>query len=136
MAIHLKDNSSTILAKIEKCKNATLKAIGIQGQAYATLLCTVDTGRLRNSITWVTSEGQGAANTQPAAKSGGTAKPSDYAPNGAANPDTVHIGTNVEYASYIEEGTRNQTAQPFLRPAISDHIDDWYKIAQMEFSKL
>jgi len=29
----------------------------------------------------------------------------------------VKVGTNVEYAPFVEFGTENQPAQPFLRPA-------------------
>lgn len=51
--------------------------------------CPVDTGRLRQSI--------------------GVQQ---------VNPDHYRVGTNVEYAPYVEFGTRHQAAQPFLRPAL------------------
>lgn len=35
------------------------------------------------------------------------------------NEDHVaHVGTNVEYAPYVEYGTRRMGAQPYLRPAM------------------
>lgn len=33
--------------------------------------------------------------------------------------DTVIVGTNTEYAPYVELGTRYQNPQPHLRPAVS-----------------
>lgn len=37
---------------------------------------------------------------------------------------TAIIGTNVEYAPHIEYGTKYQRAQPFLRPAYDENIDE------------
>lgn len=40
------------------------------------------------------------------------------------NPRTAIIGTNVEYAPYVEFGTQKpkRQAQPFLFPALADNI--------------
>lgn len=57
-------------------------------EAEAKKLCPVDTGRLRASIA-----------TQ------------------RLGPATYGVGTGVEYAPYVEFGTRKMSAQPFLRPA-------------------
>jgi HK97 gp10 family phage protein len=60
----------------------------------ATRLCPVDTGRLRASITWmVTKDAMGLV---------------------------AIIGTNVEYAIFVEFGTIYMEAQPFLRPALRE----------------
>lgn len=54
--------------------------------------CPVDTGRLRSSINWrLASDSRGLL---------------------------AIVGTNVEYAPFIEFGTRRMGAQPFLRPAL------------------
>lgn len=54
--------------------------------------CPVDTGRLRSSITHeVDRDSEGLVGT---------------------------VGTNVEYAPYVEFGTSHNQAQPFLRPAL------------------
>lgn len=54
--------------------------------------CPVDTGRLRSSITHeVGRDGEGLVGT---------------------------VGSNVEYAPYVEFGTSHNQAQPFLRPAL------------------
>jgi HK97 gp10 family phage protein len=55
-------------------------------------LCPVDTGRLRSSISWaVQIGGEGIVG---------------------------RVGTDVEYAPYVEFGTSRMRAQPYLRPAI------------------
>ena len=35
---------------------------------------------------------------------------------------SAYVGTNVEYAPYVEFGTRRQKAQPYLRLALSSSI--------------
>jgi len=56
----------------------------------------VDTGRLRNSMSYATSE----------------------------DNKTVYVGTNVEYAPYVEEGARGRTGAHMLRNAVMDVRDD------------
>jgi HK97 gp10 family phage protein len=66
----------------------------IQVERAAKRYCPVDTGRLRSSITHeISTDAKGLLAT---------------------------IGTNVEYAPYVELGTRHMRAQPFLRPAITE----------------
>ena len=36
----------------------------------------------------------------------------------------VNVGSNCEYASYVHDGTRYQSAQPFLEEATNANIDD------------
>jgi HK97 gp10 family phage protein len=33
-----------------------------------------------------------------------------------------------EYASFVEEGTSRQRAQPYLRPAMEKHVDDFIRL--------
>ena len=69
-----------------------LERRALQVERAAIRGCPVDTGRLRSSITHeIGQDGQGLLAT---------------------------IGTNVEYAPYVELGTRNMVAQPFLLPAL------------------
>lgn len=107
-----------------------LEALGLEAQGNAideiTSMKAVDTGRLRNSITWVTAGGQGEVNTQP----GESAKSEDYKPNGTPDNDKVYIGTNVEYGPYIELGTYKMAARPFLKNAIMNHQEKYKQIVK------
>lgn len=61
--------------------------------------CPVDTGRLRASLTTdVEREGE--------------------------TTFVLKVGTNVEYASFVENGTSRMAAQPFLRPAVDAKAKD------------
>lgn len=49
--------------------------------------------------------------------------------SGEPQGDTAYIGTNVEYAAYVELGTYKMAAQPYLRPGVTDHMDEYRQIA-------
>ena len=87
------DNTGQVVDGIDSAIGAALEEIGLLAENYAAKKCPVDTGNLRGSITYEVDTGDNA----------------------------VYIGTNVEYAPYVELGTSCQKAQPFLRPAASEH---------------
>ena len=66
-----------------------LMKIALRVERKAKQLCPVDTGRLRASLhTW------------------------------RINLLTAAVGTDVEYASFVEYGTKKMAPQPYLRPAL------------------
>lgn len=69
------DNTGQIKGLLEQAVERALEAVGLMGETYVKALCPTDTSRLKNSIEHIT------------------------------KGDTVYIGTNVEYAPYIEYGT-------------------------------
>lgn len=77
MKITLDDHSDEVLEELESACQRALEKCGLVGEGYAKKLCPVDTGNLRNSITHTVSDGEKAA----------------------------YIGTNSEYAVYVECGT-------------------------------
>ena len=58
-------------------------------------LYSVDTGRLRKSISY------------------------------AVDGEAAYIGTNVEYAPYLELGTKKITAHHYLKRAATEHKDEY-----------
>lgn len=87
----------------ENMNNAILMAleeIGLLCEGYAKKLCPVDTGRLRNSITHAISN----------------------------NESAVYVGSNTSYAAYVELGSARQKAQPYLRPAATEHKSQYERI--------
>jgi hypothetical protein len=121
----LKDNTKIFLDALDDKVDVILEAIGIQAENYAKLMCPVDTGRLRNSITHTVSGNKGF--TYDYKDNEGNS----YSYNvGSArdNEKTAYIGTSVEYARAVEMGI-GQRPQPYLRPAITQHNDEYKKIA-------
>lgn len=93
------DRTDEAVSLMKEAVARGLEAVGLQAEGYAKMLCPVDTGRLRNSITH-TSDGESA-----------------------------YIGTNVEYAAYVEMGTsKHPEPQPFLEPAATQHSDEYKAI--------
>lgn len=82
-----------------------LTAAGEIVTSKAKLLTPVDTGRLRNSITYEVDKEE---------------------------KETI-IGSPVEYAPDVELGTSKQRAQPFLEPALFDSAQQINEIAKREF---
>lgn len=100
VGVETNDRSQEVREEMNRAIAKALEEVGITAEAYAKLLCPVDTGRLRNSISHAVDE----------------------------NTKTVYIGTNVEYAPYVEKGTSKTKAQPFLEPAITNHVDEYKTI--------
>lgn len=96
------DNTGRVVDGIGSAVGAALEEIGLLAENYAARKCPVDTGNLRGSITH-------------AVDAGG---------------DAVYIGTNVGYAPYVELGTSRQEAQPFLRPAASEHGAQYRRVLE------
>lgn len=105
-SVKIVDNSRMVLQAMKSPIGNALEKIGLTAERYAKESAPVDTGRLRNSITHEVDE------------------------------KDVYIGTNVEYAPHVEFGTVKQKAQPFLRPAATDHSETYKQIILDEFAKI
>lgn len=100
MNIVVTDNSDEVLAALEANAEAALTAAGMFLEDEAKLELEsdprrVDTGNLRNSIS-------NAVDT---------------------SDKSVAVGSNVEYAIYVHEGTRRMAANRFLRNAFQNNAD-------------
>jgi len=137
LSVEFTDNSAQFLRELEQTVPKILETIGLKAEGYAKKLCPVGTeestgvkgyrgGTLRNSITHRVTRG-----------------------------DTLEVGSNVEYAPYVELGTGPHFVpppewerfeaekgkgvgkayvkpRPFIRPAIEDHRDEYQRIAERE----
>jgi HK97 gp10 family phage protein len=90
--------------------------IGLIVEGQAKLLSPKDTGRLAASIT-VQGRREGTQ-VEAASKYGLGTEESITAIKRPSSGSEVLVGTNVEYAPYMEFGTIFTNAQPFLRPAL------------------
>lgn len=107
MSYSYKDNTDEVLKGLSDAVERALTRIGLAAEGYAKKKCPVDTGNLRNSITHEVVQ-------------------SDKA---------VYIGTNVEYAAYVELGTTRTKAKPFFRPAVTEHSAVYKRIMEEEMGK-
>lgn len=143
--VRMEDNSHKVLSELDQAVMRALFRIGLQAEGYAKLELSkpkphadgssrpnVDTGLLRNSVTFATS-GNGA-NTQSYRSDDGS-KSGAYSGVMPDGEKAVYIGTNVEYGIFVEMGTRNMRAYPFLRPAAMEHKDVYQRIFEDEMGK-
>lgn len=128
MTIEITDNSGLAKEEMQAAVLRALEKCGLVAEGYAKLLCPVDTGNLRNSIMH-------------------QVQPSEL---------TCYIGSNSSYAAYVELGTgkyypggrptpwvyrdaqgryhltHGQRAQPYLKPAVADHAQQYKGIIENE----
>lgn len=104
MKIEITDNSQLVKDEMQWAALRALEICGLTAEGYAKPLCPVVTGNLRNSITHLVQAEELAA----------------------------YIGSNVEYAGYVELGTIKRKAKPYLKPSVADHTDKYRKIIEVE----
>lgn len=116
MAIDVKitDNSDKFLDALPEQIEQALIAIGLAAETNAKKKVTevvyntppspnyARTGRLRNSITHAVEAGE----------------------------QSVYIGSNVEYAAFVELGTSRMKARPYLKPAATEHTAEYKALAE------
>lgn len=102
--IDLEDNSPQFLSNFNSKKKLILQAIGLKAVSIWEQIITakgvVDTGRFRNSA------------------------------NYALFQNHVEIGSNVKYASYLENGTSRMRARPTLKPTVIDNKGIYENLAK------
>lgn len=108
--VTLTSNKDEILEALGEQLGQAMIAIGMTAESNAKQEITkavydtpesksgyIRTGRLRNSIAY------GVDTSEPA----------------------VYIGSNVEYAPYVELGTSKMRARPFLKPAVENYAGEY-----------
>lgn len=142
--VRIEDHSNEYMNDVEKALEKALTAVGIhlEGEAKEELENSprrIDTGLLRNSITWAL-DGEAPAvssysGDSPSKYTGKPAESGSYsgtAPKESGKNRSVTIGTNVEYALYVHEGTVNMSPNRFLKNAVErnkDQITEYIKNA-------
>lgn len=115
------DNTDAILKATDEAIYNALEIIGNKAADYAAALAPVATGNLKNSMTSEVNQSEKA----------------------------VYVGTAVEYAPFVEFGHHQEVGryvsaigarlvreyvpgQPFLKPAIENHLDEYKHILETE----
>lgn len=100
ISVKVEDHSEEIKEAMRQAKKRTLEAIGLAAEGYAKEKAPKDTGRLQNSISH------------------------------SVRGYSVYIGTNVEYAPYVEMGTVKMDPRPYIKPAIIEHVHEYEELTE------
>lgn len=120
------NNSKEVLTEFQRKIILALNAVGMLAEGYAKKDCPVDTGRLRNSITYATATTRSSGNDS----AGAQATAEDMKTLRTPEENAVYIGTNVVYAAKQEYGDsfKHTTGRAhFLRDAATTHGEEYKK---------
>lgn len=100
MPVTVKDHSKESMEAIGQVLGEAMEEIGERAEGYAKQIVPVDTGALRDSI------------------------------GHEATDDSVTIYADRPYATFVCLGTSKQRSQPYLRPAVINHTDEYMEIVK------
>ena len=124
ITITVTSHRGAVTSEVEAAIKRALEICGGKAETYAKQLCPVDTGNLRNSIT-----------------------------HKQEGDDTELIGTNVEYAPYVEFGHHQEAGRyvaaigkrlvrdyvpgkPYLTPSLENHVSEYKQVFENELKKI
>ena len=144
--IEVTSHAAQVKRATEKAMKKAAEMIGGTLAGHAIEYCPVDTGLLRNSITYAIGGEAPKLTTYKSNdrdKNNKTIEVREGTYSGTAPQDdngtvTVYVGTNVQYAPYQELGAPNINlpARPYLRPAFENHRDEIEQIIDKTLGKL
>lgn len=142
--IRVENNSQLVLEDLGKATERALYAIGVKAVAGSVDAITgkysikpaVKTGRLRASISFITPAGDMTVapdgEEQFENKEVENSEPDDKL-TGTAEKNSVVVGSNVEYAKPVHNGTSRMEGRPFLREGIDRTKADMKRQAEKIF---
>ena len=150
-SVEFKSHKKEYEEALEEIAEKVLTMWGMEAETAAKYKAPVDTGLLRNSITWAVAgespktsryQSNGRHAETEATKRAGTAGKKispiitgQYSGKAKEDPNGkrhVYIGTNVEYAIAQENGDFYDGPHAFLRPAIDENRDHFRQILEEE----
>ena len=121
------NNIDKALAEKDVAISRALEIIGGKAQRYVSDLTPQKTGRLRGSMTYKTAKG-GSSPAPPASGADGV--------QGNPTKSQVIIGTNVEYAAYVELGAQKRKAAHMIKRGVGDHVSEYENIIKSELDSI
>lgn len=119
-------------AALEEIAEKVLTMWGMQAESAAKKRAPVDTGLLRNSITFALAGESPNETDYKASRGDGKGSYSGKAPDDSGGKRHVYIGTNVEYAMAQEAGNFKDGPHAFLRPAVDENREYFKQILEEE----
>ena len=115
VSVKFEDNSPLVLAALKSATLRGLKSCGEKGAEYA-----------KRELEKVKAHKCGPA--RPNIITSDLVNSVDSAVVVQGRGHKMVVGTNVKYAPYVELGTRKSWAYPFLKPAMTEHDEEYKQI--------
>lgn len=143
--VKVTSNAKAVKRELMSKAKRAMRIIGMKAESYAKDLAPVDTGLLRNSITFAIGGQPTGIQTYRSNTTDKNGKKIEVkeglyqstAPNDEDGKVTLYVGTNVQYAPYQELGHHTVSdgwvaPQQFLRPAMENHVEEYKRIIKNE----
>ena len=117
--INVTDNSKQLASAINNRIPIILEACGLEAEKHGKKAARVDTGRYRASITHTVSGTGGQLHQY---RDDGGKQFTETVVGVPAEEQAVYIGTNVDYALYLEQLDHT------IKNAVADHLQEYKKI--------
>lgn len=105
MKVKVESHVDEVLRSKDEKLQTAMEAVALTAESYAKIACPVDTGRLRNSISHT------------------------------SDAESATIGTNVEYAIYVEMGSSQQAPDGYLGIALTEHLKQYQQMIENELNR-
>ena len=134
MSVTFNDHSDELLEAFDEACLRALERCGLQAEGYAKDLVPVNTGALRNSISHKVDSGE------PAAYIGTNQEYAPYVEFGTGRYSTTGGGTPKDHWVYMgDDGKAHigkpRKPKPYLKPAVANHVGTYRNIFKDELSK-
>lgn len=106
MMAKFKSNKKQVISRMRDANRNMLEAVGKAGEGHVKLNTAVDTGALRDSISY------------------------------NVDDDGVYVGstlTSEDYPIFVEKGTVNMAAQPYISTGIMNNLSNLRKVAEKNY---
>jgi len=124
----IKDNTQGVLKEVDRLISRNLRLAALLVERSAKQMVPVDTGTLKRSIlsNWYGAKGTRSTSWKATKKGRHFGKMEIEVP---VKKEAI-VGTNIEYAPYVELGTSNPEypAQPYLQPALHSNMKEIRRI--------
>ncbi len=136
MNYKLENNSKAVLKAVNDQTTKALSVVGLLWLKNVTSEISsgfgkpiVDTGRLRGSMSYIINDETGRNEAVSDNKSTDVLK-------GTTDYNKLYVGTNVDYAENIENGTSSMRARTFLKNSVMNYTSEYQTAVEQVYSEI
>ena len=120
MSVTSKKNLESLGLKWQEIATTEVNKQPRMGEKAKGAMGAVDTGRLRASLSYITNNKQSGFNGSRVPES----QDKDVL-TGRSGKDEVIVGSNINYALYVDQCTKKMAKRPYLTNSVANYLDDY-----------